>query len=255
MSDHLPAAPLPIAASRQAPNTATYFYADGRAITLHGDRPYRNNNPGNLRFMGKSGSARAQCEHTAPPQSHAPQPAIRFPAASAAPHVRTACLHPRPRRPAPPSAPRLPTCGTPAMPPAAGPDGTAASARKSPRGHPSCGRARCRANNGRGPVVGHARLAGLQPDLEARSLHDTSASLLNLYSAGSAKVPTSAAPHRQLPTCPVHCPAANTVSATFVVETRQKTPSIRHCRSNLQLPSAPIRPHALTIHPTRQPRR
>jgi hypothetical protein len=62
MSDHLPAAPLPIAASRQAPNTATYYYADGRAITLHGDRPYRNNNPGNLRFMGKSGSARAQSD-------------------------------------------------------------------------------------------------------------------------------------------------------------------------------------------------
>jgi hypothetical protein len=42
MSDHLPADPLPIAVSRQAPNTATYYYADGRAITLHGDRPHHN---------------------------------------------------------------------------------------------------------------------------------------------------------------------------------------------------------------------
>ena len=62
MSDRLPASPLPIAASRQAPNSATYFYADGHAITLHGDRPYRNNNPGNLRFMGKTGAARAQAD-------------------------------------------------------------------------------------------------------------------------------------------------------------------------------------------------
>ena len=60
MSDHLPASPLPIAARRDAPNTATYLYADGSTITLHGDRPYRNNNPGNLRYMGRSGAARAQ---------------------------------------------------------------------------------------------------------------------------------------------------------------------------------------------------
>ena len=62
MNDSLPASPLPISASRQAPNSATYFYEDGHAITLHGDRPYRNNNPGNLRFMGKTGAARAQAD-------------------------------------------------------------------------------------------------------------------------------------------------------------------------------------------------
>ena len=62
MSDHLPASPLPIAARRDAPGTATYLYADGRTITLHGDRPYRNNNPGNLRYMGRSGPQRAQAD-------------------------------------------------------------------------------------------------------------------------------------------------------------------------------------------------
>ena len=60
MSDHLPASPPPIAARRDAPNTATYIYADGRTITLHGDRPYRNNNPGNLRYMGRTGADRAR---------------------------------------------------------------------------------------------------------------------------------------------------------------------------------------------------
>ncbi len=62
MSDHLPASPLPIAALRSAPSTATYIYADGHTITLHGDRPYRNNNPGNLRYLGKTGPARAQAD-------------------------------------------------------------------------------------------------------------------------------------------------------------------------------------------------
>lgn len=60
MSDHLPASPPPIAARRDAPNTATYLYADGSSVTLHGDRPYRNNNPGNLRYMGRTGAARSQ---------------------------------------------------------------------------------------------------------------------------------------------------------------------------------------------------
>lgn len=62
MSDHLPQSPLPVAALRAAPGTATYLYADGRTITLHGDRPYRNNNPGNLRYMGRTGPQRARAD-------------------------------------------------------------------------------------------------------------------------------------------------------------------------------------------------
>lgn len=62
MSDHLPASPLPVDAVRRAPNSATYLYADGTSITLHGDRPYRNNNPGNLRYMGRSGPDRARAD-------------------------------------------------------------------------------------------------------------------------------------------------------------------------------------------------
>ena len=62
MSDYLPASPLPIAALRAAPESATYLYADDRTITLHGDRPYRNNNPGNLRYMGRTGADRARAD-------------------------------------------------------------------------------------------------------------------------------------------------------------------------------------------------
>lgn len=62
MTDRLPASPLPTAAMRSAPGTATYVYADGYTITLYGDRPYRNNNPGNLRYVGRTGADRAQAD-------------------------------------------------------------------------------------------------------------------------------------------------------------------------------------------------
>ena len=60
MSDHLPASPIPISAVPFKGTSATYIYADGSTITLYGNRPYRNNNPGNLRYSGKTGLARAQ---------------------------------------------------------------------------------------------------------------------------------------------------------------------------------------------------
>ena len=60
MSDQLPSFPLPIMAHPGPENGVTYVYQDGRMITLHGDRPYRSNNPGNLRFPGSSGLDRAK---------------------------------------------------------------------------------------------------------------------------------------------------------------------------------------------------
>ncbi len=60
MSDHLPSYPLPILAHPGLDNGVTYVYQDGSMITLHGDRPYRSNNPGNLRFPGSSGLDRAK---------------------------------------------------------------------------------------------------------------------------------------------------------------------------------------------------
>lgn len=60
MSDHLPSSPLPILAHPGPDNGVTYVYQDGSMITLHGDRPYRSNNPGNLRFPGSSGLNRAK---------------------------------------------------------------------------------------------------------------------------------------------------------------------------------------------------
>lgn len=60
MSDRLPSSPLPVSAHPSPHNGVTYIYKDGSMITLHGDRPYRSNNPGNLRFPGSSGRARAQ---------------------------------------------------------------------------------------------------------------------------------------------------------------------------------------------------
>lgn len=60
MSDHLPASPVPVSAVRFKGLSATYIYADGSSVTLYGNRPYRDNNPGNLRYSGKTGLARAQ---------------------------------------------------------------------------------------------------------------------------------------------------------------------------------------------------
>lgn len=59
MSDHLPASPVPVSAVRFKGLSATYIYADGSTVTLYGNRPYRDNNPGNLRYSGKTGLARA----------------------------------------------------------------------------------------------------------------------------------------------------------------------------------------------------
>ena len=59
MSDRLPSSPLPILAHPGPDDGVTYVYANGGMITLHGDRPYRANNPGNLRFPGSTGLDRA----------------------------------------------------------------------------------------------------------------------------------------------------------------------------------------------------
>lgn len=60
MSDQLPSSPLPIMAHPGPNNSVTYIYRDGSMITLDGDRPYRSNNPGNLRFPGPDGLDRAK---------------------------------------------------------------------------------------------------------------------------------------------------------------------------------------------------
>ena len=60
MSDRLPSSPLPILAHPGPNDGVTYIYADGTMITLHGDRPYRSNNPGNLRFPGSTALDRAK---------------------------------------------------------------------------------------------------------------------------------------------------------------------------------------------------
>ena len=53
-------ADLPISAAVSSDGYVTYTYADGHTVTLHGTHPYRDNNPGNLRYMGRSGLARAK---------------------------------------------------------------------------------------------------------------------------------------------------------------------------------------------------
>lgn len=51
---------LPISAHVSGKGKVTYVYADGRTVTLHGAHPYRDNNPGNLRYSGKTGASRAR---------------------------------------------------------------------------------------------------------------------------------------------------------------------------------------------------
>ena len=51
---------LPISAHVSGKGKVTYVYADGRTVTLHGAHPYRDNNPGNLRYAGKGGLERAR---------------------------------------------------------------------------------------------------------------------------------------------------------------------------------------------------
>ena len=60
MSDRLPPSPLPVLAHPGPDSGVTYVYGDGSMITLYGDRPYRANNPGNLRFPGSTGPDRAR---------------------------------------------------------------------------------------------------------------------------------------------------------------------------------------------------
>ena len=60
MSDRLPPTPLPILAHPGPDSGVTHVYKDGSMITLHGDRPYRADNPGNLRFPGSTGPDRAR---------------------------------------------------------------------------------------------------------------------------------------------------------------------------------------------------
>ncbi len=51
---------LPTNAYVSSTGRVTYTYADGHTVTLHGTHPYRDNNPRNLRYIGKSGLARAK---------------------------------------------------------------------------------------------------------------------------------------------------------------------------------------------------
>ena len=51
---------LPIDARVSPHGRVTYVYADGHTLTLHGNHPYRDNNPGNLSYAGKTGLARAR---------------------------------------------------------------------------------------------------------------------------------------------------------------------------------------------------
>ena len=53
-------ADLPIDAHVSPGGRVTYVYADGRTLTLHGNHPYRDQNPGNLSYPGRSGLARAK---------------------------------------------------------------------------------------------------------------------------------------------------------------------------------------------------
>lgn len=50
---------LPIDA-RVSGTQVTYIYADGRTLTLQGNHPYRDNNPGNLSYPGRDGLERAR---------------------------------------------------------------------------------------------------------------------------------------------------------------------------------------------------
>lgn len=51
---------LPIDAHVTQHGRVTYIYRDGRTRTLHGNHPYRDNNPGNLNYPGRDGLARAR---------------------------------------------------------------------------------------------------------------------------------------------------------------------------------------------------
>lgn len=50
----------PIMAYVSSKGHVTYVYRGGRVLTLHGTHPYRDNNPGNLRYLGKHALARAK---------------------------------------------------------------------------------------------------------------------------------------------------------------------------------------------------
>ena len=56
----MPDPDLPIAAHSLGNMKVIYIYADGRTVILNGTHPYRDNNPGNLRYMGKDGEQRAK---------------------------------------------------------------------------------------------------------------------------------------------------------------------------------------------------
>jgi hypothetical protein len=51
---------LPVDARVGPDSRVTYIYADGRTLTLRGNHPYRDNNPGNLSYAGRDGEARAR---------------------------------------------------------------------------------------------------------------------------------------------------------------------------------------------------
>lgn len=51
---------LPIDAYVSPHGRVTYIYPGGRTRTLHGNHPYRDNNPGNLSYAGGDGLARAR---------------------------------------------------------------------------------------------------------------------------------------------------------------------------------------------------
>lgn len=51
---------LPVDAHVSGQGRVTYIYRDGRTRTLHGNHPYRDNNPGNLNYPGRDGLARAR---------------------------------------------------------------------------------------------------------------------------------------------------------------------------------------------------
>ena len=53
---------LPVDAFVSGDRPVTYVFADGRMVQLHGNHPYRDNNPGNLSYAGASGEARAKAD-------------------------------------------------------------------------------------------------------------------------------------------------------------------------------------------------
>ncbi len=74
---------LPVDARVSAGGRVTYIYADGRTRTLHGNHPYRDNNPGNLSYAGATGPSRARAAGALAVDSTGPNNFAVFPSPEA----------------------------------------------------------------------------------------------------------------------------------------------------------------------------